>query len=66
MCTDKQRIALLDPINLVAYSRSTRKANIGYSEDARLQDLLLDKGLAVAKRYASRHYAGVCIAVMAD
>ena len=66
MNATKQRIALLDPVHFVAYSRSTRIKNAGYSEDARLQDLLLDKGLAVAKRYAARHYAGVCIAVMAD
>ena len=59
------RIALLDPINMVAYSRMARK-DAKYHEDEQLQSLLNDKGLAIAKQFASRNYGGVYVAVLAD
>jgi len=58
-----RRIALLDPIHEVAYSRSHRKDTAGYKEDAALQSVLDDKGLRAARLFAMRRYLGVQIAV---
>ena len=63
--TRKPRIALLDLIHWVAYSRSLQRNNAGYTEDAELQAVLDDKGFLAAKRFAMRHYHGVMIAVLA-
>ena len=62
----KQRIALIDPINGVAYSRPGRKNNRGYQEDCALQQCLDERGLPEARRFASRHYQGVVVAVLVD
>ena len=65
MNTSRRRIALLDPVEEVAYSRPARRAG-KYREDAVLQALLNDKGLDYARQYARRNYGGVYIAAMAD
>lgn len=62
--TRKRRIALIDPIERVAYSRSARSGTTGYREDAELQAVLLDKGLERARVFARTRYQGVVVAVM--
>lgn len=63
----KNRIALIDPVNEVAYSRPVRKGSAGnYVEDTELQDVLDDRGIDEAKLFASRRFHGVAIAVLAD
>jgi len=61
----KPRVALLDPIDLVAYSKSARRNSVGFREDAELQSVLNDKGLEQARVFASRRYHGVMVAVLA-
>lgn len=60
----KRRIALIDPIEQVAYSRSARRGSRGYQEDAELQAVLSDKGLERARVFARARYQGVVVAVM--
>lgn len=61
----KRRIALLDPVEEIAYSRPARKGHAGYQEDTELQALMDNKGLESAKAYAMARYQGVMVAVMA-
>lgn len=60
----KNRIALIDPLEQVAYSRPVRKGNPKYREDLELQAVLSDKGLERARVFARNRYHGVVIAVM--
>ena len=59
----KPRIALIDPVYGVAYSRPVRKGG-KYVEDVELQDVLDAKGRDAAKRFARRRYHGVMEAVL--
>lgn len=61
----KPKIALLDPVDLVAYSRSVRCNSAGYHEDIELQSVLDDKGLEHARAFARTRYHGVMVAVLA-
>ena len=56
------RVALIDPVYYVAYSRPIRKG-ARYVEDAALQDIVLDKGVEAAREYALTAYQGVQVAV---
>lgn len=56
------RIALLDPVYEVAYSRTVRRG-ARYVEDETLCGLLWEKGLDVARQYALVNYQGVQVAV---
>ena len=60
----KHKIALIDPIEQVAYSRSVRRGSSGYREDGELQAVLTDKGLERARVFARTRYQGVVVAVM--
>ena len=57
------RLAILDPIEGIAYSRPLRKGG-RYVEDNQLQALLDDKGIEAAKRFAALRYGGVMVAVL--
>ncbi len=61
----KPYVALLDPIDLVAYSKSVRCNTAGFREDTELQAVLDDKGLEHARVFARTRYHGVMVAVLA-
>jgi len=58
----KPRLALLDPVEGVAYSRPLRRGG-KYVEDCELQAVLYDRGIDGAREFASRRYGGVVVAV---
>lgn len=58
------RVALIDPINEVAYSKSVRRNSAGYQEDAQLQRVMADRGVQETHEFATRRYHGSRIAVM--
>ena len=62
--TRKPRIALIDWVHKVAYSRTLQRNSAGYTEDPELQAVLDDKGFLAAKRFAMCNYHGVMVAVL--
>ena len=60
----KNSKALLDPVDMVAYSIPCRKDAAGYREDAELQTALDNMGLELAREFAGRRYQSVAVAVL--
>ena len=60
----KPSVALLDPVDLVAYSKPVRRNSAGYREDPELQAALDSMGIEQARVFAGRRYHGVMVAVL--